>query len=105
MVIKLLLILETSSTSKKFNIVNSISANLNIMIKASEKAPKILSNDRALALSDPCIIFGDPSSSLFKYISPPHKNGDKKPIKANQANTIKKEGFIPPILDQLSIIQ
>ena len=27
---------------KKFNIVNSISANLNVMIKASEKASKIL---------------------------------------------------------------
>ena len=45
MVIKLLLILETYSTSKKFNIVNSISANLNIMIKASEKASKTLIRD------------------------------------------------------------
>ena len=31
--------------SKKFNIVNSISANLNVMIKASEKASKVLIRD------------------------------------------------------------
>ena len=43
---RLLLIQEIWNTSKKFKkIVNSISANLNVMIKASEKASKVLIRD------------------------------------------------------------
>ncbi len=41
----MLSIQEIYNTSKNFNQVNSISANLNIMIKASEKASKILIRD------------------------------------------------------------
>ena len=42
---KLFWILEQLSMLKKFNNMNSISPNLNIMIKASEKASKILIRD------------------------------------------------------------
>jgi len=42
---KLSLTQETSNILKKFNLVKSISANLNVMIKASEKASKILIRD------------------------------------------------------------
>ena len=42
---KLLLTLETWNILKKFNPMKSISANLNVMIKASEKASKVLVRD------------------------------------------------------------